>query len=227
MADAVEAARTERGVAHVALAGGTSPRRAYELFAALVADFDDIHLWFGDERAVGADDPLANYRMAASVLPAARLHRIPGERGAAAAAAAYADELAASVAPSDGLPVLDLVVLGLGTDGHTASLFPGSPALSATGSCVAVADAPFPPPDRITLTLPMLRAARARLILASGHAKAQPVAVLLAGPDPAVPASLTGNRATELLIDEAAAGALAPSERSPSTRAPEAPRACR
>lgn len=223
MAKAVDAARSQRGVAHIALAGGTSPRRAYELFAARIDDWRGIHLWFGDERAVAGDDPLANHAMAASVLPPDRLHRIAGERGAERAAAAYADELAEIVAARDGnLPVLDLAVLGLGEDGHTASLFPGNPALAAGGICVAVADAPNPPPDRITLTLPMLRAARARLLVASGASKAQPVAALVACRAVAVPASLLGPAATELLIDEAAASGVA-DELRPSGAPREAP----
>src|SRR4051812_8889810 len=91
-AAAIAAALEARGVAHVALAGGTTPKRAYALLGPLVADWSAVHLWFGDERAVGPDDPDANWKMARDTLdaPAATWHRIEGELGAEEAAAAYA-----------------------------------------------------------------------------------------------------------------------------------------
>jgi 6-phosphogluconolactonase len=101
--------------------------------------------------------------------------------------------------------VLDLALQGLGPDGHTASLFPGNPAVEADGICVAVHDAPKPPPDRITLTVPVLRAARSIVFLATGDEKADAVRRLLAGPDPAVPSSLLGGERTEVIVDRAAA----------------------
>jgi 6-phosphogluconolactonase len=93
----------------------------------------------------------------------------------------------------------------MGPDGHTASLFPHNPALGATESCVAVHDAPKPPPDRITMSVPYLRAVRARLILTTGAQKADAVAAVLAGADSSVPASLLAGPATELLVDVPAA----------------------
>ncbi len=101
---------------------------------------------------------------------------------------------------------LDFALLGLGEDGHTASLFPDAPTLDARGEvCVPVHDAPKPPPDRVSLTLDVLRAARAGAILADGAEKARPVARVLDGPDPHVPASLLADGPIELILDRAAA----------------------
>ena len=215
-----EEACVARGRADLGLAGGTTPRRAYEMLADAVSDWTGIHLWLCDERAVGPDDPDSNARMLAETLlvgdrvPHEQVHRIRGELGADAAADDYERELAV-IAPRRGaLPVLDIALLGLGPDGHTASLFPHHPALHApeTRACVAVHDAPKPPPDRITLTLAALRAARSRLILATGSGKAEAVAAMLAGPDPGVPASLLGGPSTELIVDVAAAARVHPAD---------------
>ena len=198
-----------RGAAHIALAGGTTPRRTYELLAAEIDDWTGVEIWFGDERAVGPDDPESNYRMAQETLLGGSsepdVHRIEGERGAEAAAAAYADLLAERLPIEDGVPVLDLALQGLGPDGHTASLFPGNPAVEAGGVCVAVHDAPKPPPDRITLSVLVLRAARAIVFLATGSEKADAVRGLLAGPNPVIPSSLLAGERTEVIVDRAAA----------------------
>jgi 6-phosphogluconolactonase len=205
---AIEDAKRARGAAHVALAGGTTPRRTYELLAAEIDDWTGVEVWFGDERAVGPDDPESNYRMASETLlgdgGGPNVHRIEGERGPEEAAAAYAVELQERLPIEDGVPVLDLALQGLGPDGHTASLFPGNPAVHATGVCVAVHDAPKPPPDRITLTAPVLQAARSIVFLATGAEKADAVRGLLAGPNPEVPASLLGGESTELIADREA-----------------------
>jgi 6-phosphogluconolactonase len=206
---AIDDARRARGAAHIALAGGTTPRRTYELLATEIDDWMGVEVWFGDERAVGPDDPESNYRMASETLLAGGdgpdVHRIQGERGPEEAAAAYAAEMAQRLPIEDGVPVLDLALQGLGPDGHTASLFPGNSAVHATGVCVAVHDAPKPPPDRITLTVPVLRAARSIVFLATGAEKAEAVRGLLAGPDPEVPASLLGGDRTEVIVDREAA----------------------
>lgn len=206
---AIDKARTSRGAAHIALAGGTTPRRTYELLAAEVDDWTGVDVWFGDERAVGPDDPESNYRMAQETLLAGgggpEVHRIEGERGAEAAAAAYAALLEERLPKDNGVPVLDLALQGLGPDGHTASLFPGSPAVQADGVCVPVHDAPKPPPDRITLTVPVLGAARSIVFLATGSEKADALGRLLAGPDRAVPSSLLGGERTEVIADRDAA----------------------
>jgi 6-phosphogluconolactonase len=206
---AIEAARQARGAAHVALAGGTTPRRTYELLATRISDWTGVEVWFGDERAVGPDDPESNYRMASETLLAGgggpEVHRIEGERGPEEAAAAYAALLEERLPSEGGVPVLDLALQGLGPDGHTASLFPGNRAVEETGTCVAVHDAPKPPPDRITLTVPVLRAARSIVFLATGSDKADAVRGLLAGPDPKIPSSLLGGERTEVVVDRDAA----------------------
>ena len=204
-------ARNARGAAHIALAGGETPRLTYEVLAAAIDDWTGVEIWFGDERAVGPEDPESNYRMAQETLLTGEsgpdVHRIEGERGPEDGAAAYAALLEQRLPVEDGVPVLDLALQGLGPDGHTASLFPGNPAVEAGGICVAVHDAPKPPPDRITLTVPVLRAARSIVFLATGSEKADAVRRLLAGPDPAVPSSLLGGERTEVIVDRAAAPA--------------------
>jgi 6-phosphogluconolactonase len=206
---AIEGARATRGVSHIAVAGGTTPRRTYELLVAEIDDWAGVEVWFGDERAVGPDDPESNYRMVRETLLSGGsgplVHRIEGERGAEEAAAAYAAELEERLPQNDGVPVLDMALQGLGPDGHTASLFPGNPAVQAHGVCVPVHDAPKPPSDRITLTVPVLRAARSIIFLATGAEKADAVRRLLARPDVAVPSSLLGGDRTEVIVDGAAA----------------------
>jgi 6-phosphogluconolactonase len=206
----IDAALRERDRVHVALAGGTTPGGAYRLLAP--TRWEGVELWFGDERCVGPDDPQSNYRMVAeTLLPiavGASVHRIEGELGAERAADAYEALLRERVpAGPAGVPVLDVVVLGIGEDGHTASLFPHNPALAASGrAVVAVHDAPKPPPDRVSLTLEVLRAARACVLLASGAGKASPLALAMAGPDPAVPSSLLEPERLQIVADDAALG---------------------
>jgi 6-phosphogluconolactonase len=206
---AIDQSRRGRGAAHLALAGGTTPRRTYELLAARIDDWSGVEVWFGDERAVGPDDPESNYRIASETLLAGgtgpEVHRIEGERGPEEAAAAYADLMLERLPRENDLLVVDLALQGLGPDGHTASLFPGNPAVEADGVCVAVHGAPKPPPDRITLTVPVLRAARSVVFLATGDEKAEAVRGLLAGASPDVPASLLGGDRTEVIVDRAAA----------------------
>jgi 6-phosphogluconolactonase len=206
-----------RGAFALALAGGATPRALYALLADPAATYrarvpwDRVHVWFGDERNVPPDHPESNYRMAREALldrvAAASVHRIEGERPAGEAADRYEAELRSHLAGGAGPPVLDLVLLGLGTDGHTASLFPGSPALEERVRWVA---APFVPrlgAHRITVTFPVLDAARAVLFLVAGAAKAAPLRALLA-PDPAAPVPAARVRAGVRLVlaDRAAAG---------------------
>ncbi len=208
-AAAVAAARMAAAVragGHLSLAGGTTPRRAYELLAAEPGvDWSRVELWFGDERCVPPDDPESNYRLVADSLLAGlaapvRVHRIAGEDDPDTAAAAYSSELAGCV--------LDLALLGLGEDSHTASLFPGSPALAERRRLAVAVTASKPPPRRITLTFPVFEAARSLVVLAVGDGKATAVREVSAGPDPSYPASLLPGGCTELVIDRAAASAL-------------------
>ena len=210
MAEAIAAGQREGRPVHLSVAGGGTPRATYERLATLVDDWEGVELWLGDERLVPPDDPESNYRLLAEALLEATeavAHPVPTEGSAEQAASAYARQIRRRV-PSgpDGVPALDLALLGIGEDGHTASLFPHAPALDARGeACVAVHDAPKPPPDRVSLTLDVLRAARRSLILAVGDAKAGAVARVLSGPDPGVPASLLADAPLELILDRAAA----------------------
>jgi 6-phosphogluconolactonase len=194
----IERARGERGIAHIALAGGNTPRRAYELLAADGLDWSSVHLWFGDERCVPPDDPESNYRMVRESLlepagiPADQVHRMKGEIDAEEAVREYAAALPER---------LDLAFLGLGEDGHTASLFPGDPLLEDPAPVRAVHRSK-PPPRGITLGVGVLRGARERVILAAGAGKKDAVAAVLRGPDPAYPSSLVD---PDLIVDEAAA----------------------
>jgi len=197
LAVAIDGARTVHGEAHVALAGG-SIVRAYALLGAELPDWRDVHLWYGDERCVALDDAESNHRAVTEHLaaPDATWHPVATHLGCEAAAAAYAQEIADVT--------LDVAVNGMGPDGHTASLFPSFPQVHAGGVCLAVHDAPKPPPDRVTLTLPKLNAARRILLAVSGAEKAPMLARVLAGPDPEVPASLLHRERLEVIADAAA-----------------------
>jgi 6-phosphogluconolactonase len=192
---------------HVALSGGTTPGPAYEAAARLEPDWSRTELWFADERCVDPLDERSNYRLVRERLlerlelrPAVE-HRIRGELGAKRAADEYESEL--------GDDVLDLVLLGIGPDGHTASLFPNDPALEEESRrAVAVSR---PDVDRVTLTLPVLRAAGTLLFLATGDDKADAVRRAFAGPpSPATPAGLVRSSAgiTYAFLDRGAAAAL-------------------
>jgi 6-phosphogluconolactonase len=200
LATAIDAARTVRGAAHVALSGGSLVGRAYELLGPLLADWREVHLWYGDERLVPYDDPESTHRLATEHLGAADAvwHPVAVDLEPDAAAARYGEEL-------DGTR-LDVALNGMGEDGHTASLFPGHPQLRAEGICVAVRDSPKPPPVRVTLTLPKLNEARRIVLLVTGEAKAEMLARVLAGPDPDVPASLLDRDNLEIIADGAALG---------------------
>jgi 6-phosphogluconolactonase len=210
LAELLASTLTSRSSAHLALSGGTTPAGAYRALA--LPSWDGVELWFGDERCVGPEDPQSNYLMAKQTLlghaPGALVHRIQGELGAERAAAAYSQLLRERVrgeGAQGALPVLDVVLLGIGEDGHTASLFPHNPALQAHGAlCVAVHDAPKPPPDRVSLSLELLRAARSTILLATGAAKAQALARALGPPDPAVPSSLLERERLTVIADAAA-----------------------
>ena len=204
-------AQTARGVAHVAVAGGNTPRRTYELLGPLLTDPANVEWWFGDERCVPPDDPESNYRLISETLllfpgiPLDRVHRMHGELEPREAADGYAAELRGAVPlDDDGVPQLDVAFLGLGEDGHTASLFPGDPVLEIRDRLAVPVVAVKPPPNRITLTLPVLRAARATIILATGAGKRDAVEHVLAGQDPATPASLLDASSLTLVLDQAA-----------------------
>jgi 6-phosphogluconolactonase len=168
-----------RGRASLVLAGGTTPKATYEALAGLPLDWSKVEIFFGDERCVPADHPDSNYRMAKAALfdriaiPAAQVHRMQGE---------LADRDAAARAYETLLPErLDVMVLGIGEDAHTASLFPGSSALNEAERLVLPVTGPKPPPERLSLTPPALCAARVCIVLASGAGKADAVKLALDG----------------------------------------------
>ena len=201
-------AQSRHDVAHVSLAGGNTPRRAYELLGPRLDAPDRVDWWFGDERCVPADDAESNFRLVTeSLLPGlpygARVHRIEGELPPAEAASAYDAELRRVIGGV--VPVLDVAFLGLGEDGHTASLFPGDPSLDVRDRLAVPVVAVKPPPNRITLTLPVFQTARAVVVLATGVGKKDAVARVLAGRDRATPASLLGGASLTLIVDEDAA----------------------
>lgn len=164
-----------RGEFHIVLAGGGTPRRVYEALAQEVHDWSRWQVWFGDERCLPADDPERNSVMACAALAEVPVHWhiIAGEQGPAFASARYDAELA-------GVADFDLVVLGLGEDGHTASLFPGKD-LADMPDAYMVLDAPKPPPERVTLSAARLSRARQVLFLVTGQSKREAVARWHAG----------------------------------------------
>jgi 6-phosphogluconolactonase len=191
-------ATTVRAGGHIALSGGSTPRAAHERVARQALEWSRTHLWFGDDRAVGPEHEHSNYLMArGSLLDRIRgaqpqVHRIKGELGHDAAAAEYERELERAFG-AGGLPRMDLLLLGLGPDAHTASLFPGHDALGERQHLAVGVDTPGMPPlvSRVTLTLPVLNAAHEVVFLISGEDKAEAVARAFGdAPDPSAPASL-------------------------------------
>jgi 6-phosphogluconolactonase len=189
----------------VALCGGSTPRRAYELAAGLEPDWSGVEVWWGDERCVPPDDERSNFRLAREALlerigrrPRA-VHRILGELDPYEAASRYDDELRGVT--------LDLVLLGLGADGHTASLFPHHEALGEVERlAVAVEHADV---ARVTLTPPPLRSARHVVFLTVGTEKADAARRAFgAPPDPAIPASLIRGLRSAAILDRNAASEL-------------------
>ncbi len=192
--DSMRHALAARGCFHVALAGGATPRdvhRAVVTQADLDFAWHRTHVYWSDERAVPPNDEQSNYAMAeesllcAVPLPPSQIHRMPADADdLEAAARAYAATLARELAPAEHAPpALDLVWLGLGQEGHTASLFPGSPALKLRDRWVAaVTEAPKPPPGRLTLTFPVLDAALRVVFVVTGMGKAEIVREVLEGP---------------------------------------------
>lgn len=173
---AAQRAISLRGRFDIVLAGGSTPRRVYALLREAHADWAAWHVYFGDERCLPPTDDERNSRMAAAAwldhvaIPPAQLHPIPAELGAEQAAGIYAKTLA-------GIDQFDLVLLGLGEDGHTASLFPGHDPGSAPDApaTLAVLDAPKPPAQRVSLSARRLSAAHQVMFLVTGVAKRQAV----------------------------------------------------
>ena len=182
---------TRQGRFSVALSGGNTPRRVYELLASdefkKQIAWEDVHIFFGDERPVPRNHPASNYGMAFAALlskvpvPAANIHAITGDGDPNSNARAYESELR-SFFPDAKEPRLDLVLLGLGEDGHTASLFPGTRALQENKAWVLANWVERLSEFRITLTAPVLNAAANILFLVAGENKAAPLLEVLRGP---------------------------------------------
>jgi len=227
LADALSAS----GQAHLVLTGGGIGTKVQAALAAAPArdavDWTRVDFWWGDERFVPVGDPDRNETGARAALldhisvDPARVHTINGPDGpdgddVEAAAARYAAELAVAsagaVVAADGalVPAFDILMLGIGPEGHVASIFPESPAAYAGGQVVSVRNSPKPPPTRISLTFGAIQAAREVWILASGAEKAEAVARALAGePEDKLPAAgARGTERTLFLLDEPAASAI-------------------
>jgi 6-phosphogluconolactonase len=184
--ETAEAAVAERGFFAVVLAGGSTPQATYEALARDYADHSfwrDTHVFFGDERTVPPEDEDSNYRMAREALldhvQVASVYRMKGELSPEMAAAEYERDLQAFFGADT--PIFDLIQLGIGPDGHTASLFPNTPALDVRDRWVAANPVQKLDTDRLTLTVPVLNAARAVWFLVAGEGKAEAVAEVLEG----------------------------------------------
>ena len=196
-----------RSGGHIALSGGSAPGPAYELAAQLHPDWTGAHVWFGDERAVPPDDSRSNYRLVRTTLldslsRSPEVHRVRAERPVEEAAALYDEELHGVT--------LGLALNGIGLDGHTASLFPASPALGEQERrAVAVEGALEPYVARVTMTPKVFAETGVLLYLVIGEAKAPAVKAAFADePSPATPASGIRGRTTIAILDPAAASQL-------------------
>jgi 6-phosphogluconolactonase len=213
-----------RGRASIVLSGGGTGIGMLSALASMGdrIDWSKVHLFFGDERYVPADDDDRNDKQAREALldhidiPQANVHAMPASDGEFgddidAAALAYEQVLAANAAPGETAPAFDVHLLGMGPEGHVNSLFPHTAAVrETTRLVVGVTDSPKPPPRRITLTLPAIQRSREVWLVASGEGKADAVAAAINGADPVdVPAAgAVGRDATVWLLDEAAAAKL-------------------
>jgi 6-phosphogluconolactonase len=226
IADAIAA----RGHAHLVLTGGGIGTKVLAAIAASPArdavDWRRVDFWWGDERFAVTGDPERNETGARAALldklavDQARVHAVPGPDGPDgdnpdAAAARYAAELAAAAGQAGGgesgaVPAFDVLMLGVGPEGHVASIFPEAPAAYATGSVVAVRNSPKPPPTRISFTFSAIQAAREVWVLASGAEKADAVAEALSGvsQDKLPAAGARGRDRTLFLLDQEAAAKL-------------------
>ena len=209
---AVRTAVSERGRFSCALPGGSVAETFFPAFARLALPWEQVHVFFGDERAVPPTDPDSNLGLARRLWLAAvpaQVHPMPADRDdLVAAAAAYAAELRATLGEA---PHLDLALLGMGPDGHVCSLFPGHPLLHERTRWVAeITDSPKPPPRRLTLTLPVLAAARAIWVAAFGNAKAGMIREAIEDTRSQLPVALAARSGPPalFLLDPEAASAL-------------------
>jgi 6-phosphogluconolactonase len=221
--DAGQTAIADRGTFSLVLSGGTTPRAAYELLARRphrnALAWSDVYVYFGDERCVPPDDPRSNYRMAMETfldvvpIPPHNVHRMRGEIDPATAAREYAGMLRDDLGDD---PRFDLVLLGLGPDGHTASLFPGTPPMTDADALVRAVASPLDVHDRITLTPKPINGGRTIAFAVEGETKAGIVRAVRDGPhDPTkYPAQIVAPSDGRLLwlLDVLAAGQTDPND---------------
>jgi 6-phosphogluconolactonase len=209
-------AQAARGIAHAVLTGGSGGNSMMKAVADSSArdsiDWSRVELWWGDERFAPSGDPDRNEGQARGLLldqlplDPARVHAMAPSDGPYGedvdrAAEAYAEELAKAAGEPGGVPAFDVLLLGVGPDGHVASLFPGHPGFAVTtGTAIAVRNSPKPPPTRISLTLPALQTARQTWLLAAGAGKADAVARALSG-EPLPCGSVHGTERTIWMLD--------------------------
>jgi 6-phosphogluconolactonase len=209
--------------ATLAVSGGTTPKLLFENLAQARISWKRVHLFFVDERAVGADDPQSNYKLAHDFLiqpagiPEINVHRVRGELAPDRAAELYSADIRSFFNLANGeMPAFDIVQQGMGDEGHTASLFPGEPLLTDRQTIAAAVKTPKPPPWRVTLTPGQLLAARHTVFLVSGADKAPAVrAVFKDEYDPnRLPAQLVSHQAPSVtwFLDDAASALLRKSE---------------
>jgi len=163
-------AQAERGVFHLALSGGNTPQASYALLTEAAIDWTRVQIWFSDERCLPENDPQRNdtmawqYLLREVALTSSQIYSIPAQLGPESAAKRYTTLL-------NNAPVMDLTLLGMGEDGHTASLFPDNPALLDEHLAVPVFNAPKYPPERVSMGFTALNQARRRLIMVAGVSK--------------------------------------------------------
>ena len=222
------AAAAERAIAScgwftVALSGGSTPMLMYRELAEKFIDkiqWAHVHFFWSDEREVGPDDPNSNYKLAADVLfaavnvPAENIHRVRAELGAKVAALQYEQEISATFAAyarGKAFPQFDLVLLGMGDDGHTASLFPGTAALAEHTRIVAANVVPQLKANRVTFTLPLINAAHEVVFVVSGYQKAHRVREVIDSVKadvPELPAALVDQEHATWMLDAGSSGEL-------------------
>jgi 6-phosphogluconolactonase len=210
MANQINDGRMRSAEVHIALAGGSTPQRAYELLGDIQGTWSHVHLWLSDERCVPADHPESNQLMVEQSLvhqlraqDRPTVHGIRGDLVPEDAAWLYGMDIVRVIGED---PTFDLCLLGLGPDGHTASLFPGhGEAATMHAPVIPVRNAPKPPPERISFSLPLIARARYTLLLATGEGKRDALSRVRAG-DTELPVARLGEGLDEIICDEAAAG---------------------
>lgn len=209
-----------RGQFYIALSGGSTPKRLYQHLASDAykqqIDWQKVHIYFGDERSVPPEHPESNYRMAREAfldqlpIPEQQIHRIQGEREDLEKAAAEYAELLKALPTRNGLPQFDLILLGMGDDGHTASLFPGTVALTEKSKTVVAQTVPQLNTRRITLSYPLINNAHQVMLLVAGESKASRLEeVLVSAPEGCYPVQgIKPKGILNWLLDRSAASKL-------------------